>query len=170
MNKRLQVLKYVILDLLAAALAWSLFFFFRKYSFDVYTFRELELIFSDRNFFGTMLLAFKAHKTIPGHLRVQHPIRDSKPIGVHNLLGGEIQIAQQRACGIAFIDVKMPLMDGVETFFKLKEINTGMVTGVLPVVGVPLPLISYGGTSLITILASFGMLMSIHTHRKPVRR
>ena len=51
MNKRLQVLKYVILDLLAAALAWSLFFFFRKYSFDVYTFRELELIFSDRNFY-----------------------------------------------------------------------------------------------------------------------
>ena len=51
MNKRLQVLKYVILDVLAAALAWSLFFFFRKYSFDVYTFRELELIFSDSNFY-----------------------------------------------------------------------------------------------------------------------
>jgi exopolysaccharide biosynthesis polyprenyl glycosylphosphotransferase len=51
MNKGLQVTKYVFFDLLAAALAWSLFFFLRKYSFDVYTFRELELIFRDRNFF-----------------------------------------------------------------------------------------------------------------------
>ena len=51
MNKGLQVFKYVIFDLLAAAIAWSLFFFFRKYSFDVYTFKELELIFQDSNFF-----------------------------------------------------------------------------------------------------------------------
>ena len=51
MNKGLQVFKYVFFDLIAAALAWSLFFFFRKYSFDVYTFRELEIIFRDRNFF-----------------------------------------------------------------------------------------------------------------------
>jgi rod shape determining protein RodA len=41
-----------------------------------------------------------------------------------------------------------------------------MVIGVLPVVGVPLPLISYGGTSMVTLLAGFGILMSIHTHRK----
>lgn len=45
-------------------------------------------------------------------------------------------------------------------------VNTGMVIGLLPVVGVPLPLISYGGTSLVTLMASFGILMSIHTHRK----
>jgi rod shape determining protein RodA len=45
-------------------------------------------------------------------------------------------------------------------------VNTGMVSGLLPVVGVPLPLVSYGGTSLVTIMAGFGMLMSIHTHRK----
>ncbi len=51
MNKSLQVFKYVILDLLSAAIAWSLFFFFRKYSFDVYTFKELELIFHDPNFY-----------------------------------------------------------------------------------------------------------------------
>ncbi len=51
MNKSLQVFKYVFLDLLSAAIAWSLFFFFRKYSFDVYTFSELEHIFHDRNFF-----------------------------------------------------------------------------------------------------------------------
>jgi rod shape determining protein RodA len=44
-----------------------------------------------------------------------------------------------------------------------------MVTGLLPVVGVPLPLVSYGGTSLVTIMAGFGMLMSIHTHRKLLR-
>ncbi len=51
-------------------------------------------------------------------------------------------------------------------FFVYVIVNTGMVTGLLPVVGVPLPLISYGGTSLVTILAGFGILMSIHTHRK----
>ncbi|MGD8587841.1 MAG: rod shape-determining protein RodA [Chromatiales bacterium] len=51
-------------------------------------------------------------------------------------------------------------------FFVYLFVNTGMVIGMLPVVGVPLPLISYGGTSLVTILAGFGILMSIHTHRK----
>ena len=51
-------------------------------------------------------------------------------------------------------------------FFIYLIVNTGMVTGLLPVVGLPLPLISYGGTSLVTIMAGFGMLMSIHTHRK----
>ena len=51
-------------------------------------------------------------------------------------------------------------------FFVSLFINMGMVTGVLPVVGVPLPLVSYGGTSLVTLLASFGILMSIQTHRK----
>ncbi len=48
-------------------------------------------------------------------------------------------------------------------------VNIGMVSGLLPVVGVPLPFISYGGTALVTLMASFGMLMAIHTHpRKPV--
>ncbi len=51
-------------------------------------------------------------------------------------------------------------------FFFYLFVNTGMVTGMLPVVGVPLPLVSYGGTSLVTIMAGFGILMSIHTHRK----
>jgi len=51
-------------------------------------------------------------------------------------------------------------------FFVYLFVNAGMVSGLLPVVGVPLPLISYGGTSLVTILISFGILMSIHTHRK----
>ncbi|MES9900637.1 MAG: rod shape-determining protein RodA [Sedimenticola sp.] len=51
-------------------------------------------------------------------------------------------------------------------FFLYLFVNTGMVSGILPVVGVPLPLISYGGTSLVTIMAGFGILMSIHTHRK----
>jgi rod shape determining protein RodA len=43
-----------------------------------------------------------------------------------------------------------------------------MVTGILPVVGVPLPIISYGGSSLVTLMAAFGILMSIQTHRKIV--
>lgn len=52
------------------------------------------------------------------------------------------------------------------TFFVYVFVNMGMVSGLLPVVGVPLPLISYGGTSLVTLLATFGILMSIQTHRK----
>lgn len=44
-------------------------------------------------------------------------------------------------------------------------INIGMVSGILPVVGVPLPLISYGGSSLVVLMASFGIIMSIHTHK-----
>ncbi len=51
-------------------------------------------------------------------------------------------------------------------FFVYLFVNTGMVIGLLPVVGVPLPLISYGGTSLVTIMAGFGMVMSVHTHRR----
>jgi rod shape determining protein RodA len=52
------------------------------------------------------------------------------------------------------------------TFFVYVFVNVGMVIGILPVVGVPLPLVSYGGTSMVTLLAGFGMLMSIQTHRK----
>ena len=52
------------------------------------------------------------------------------------------------------------------TFFVYIFVNIGMVSGLLPVVGVPLPLISYGGTSLVTIMAGFGILMSIKAHRK----
>ncbi|MGH8498740.1 MAG: rod shape-determining protein RodA [Methylococcales bacterium] len=51
------------------------------------------------------------------------------------------------------------------TFFVYVFVNIGMVVGILPVVGVPLPLISYGGTSTVALLAGFGILMSIHTHR-----
>ncbi len=54
------------------------------------------------------------------------------------------------------------------TFFTYFFVNIGMVSGILPVVGVPLPLISYGGTATVTLMAAFGMLMSIHTHRKIV--
>lgn len=52
------------------------------------------------------------------------------------------------------------------TFFVYVFVNIGMVIGILPVVGVPLPLVSYGGTSMVTLMAGFGILMSIHTHRK----
>jgi rod shape determining protein RodA len=56
------------------------------------------------------------------------------------------------------------------TFFVYVFVNIGMVIGVLPVVGVPLPLISYGGTSIVTLLSGFGILMSIHTHKKFLHR
>jgi rod shape determining protein RodA len=55
------------------------------------------------------------------------------------------------------------------TFFTYAFVNMGMVSGILPVVGVPLPLISYGGTSLVTLCLGFGILMSIQTHRKLVQ-
>ena len=51
------------------------------------------------------------------------------------------------------------------TFFVYIFVNIGMVSGILPVVGVPLPLVSRGGTSLVTLMAGFGLLMSVHTHR-----
>jgi len=54
------------------------------------------------------------------------------------------------------------------TFFVYVLVNTGMVTGLLPVVGVPLPMVSYGGTSMVTLMAGFGILMSVHSHRKLV--
>jgi len=54
------------------------------------------------------------------------------------------------------------------TFAVYAFVNSGMVSGLLPVVGVPLPLVSYGGTSLVTLMASFGILMSINSRRKLV--
>lgn len=51
------------------------------------------------------------------------------------------------------------------TFFTYAFVNMGMVAGILPVVGVPLPFVSYGGTALVTLMIGFGMLMSIKTHR-----
>lgn len=54
------------------------------------------------------------------------------------------------------------------TFFIYVLVNIGMVSGILPVVGVPLPLISYGGTSMVTMMAGFGLIMGIATHRRLV--
>ncbi|MBY0483642.1 rod shape-determining protein RodA [Nitrosomonas sp.] len=55
------------------------------------------------------------------------------------------------------------------TFFTYIFVNMGMVSGILPIVGVPLPLISYGGTSMVTMLLGFGILMSIQTHPKLIK-
>lgn len=52
------------------------------------------------------------------------------------------------------------------TFFVYVFVNTAMVTGLVPVVGIPLPLVSFGGTSMVTLMAGFGILMSIQSHRK----
>nr|VFK00421.1 MAG: cell elongation-specific peptidoglycan biosynthesis regulator RodA [Candidatus Kentron sp. H]VFK00472.1 MAG: cell elongation-specific peptidoglycan biosynthesis regulator RodA [Candidatus Kentron sp. H]VFK04571.1 MAG: cell elongation-specific peptidoglycan biosynthesis regulator RodA [Candidatus Kentron sp. H] len=54
----------------------------------------------------------------------------------------------------------------VLTFFVYIFVNIGMVSGLLPVVGVPLPLLSYGGSSLVTLLAAFGVIMSMNIHRR----
>jgi rod shape determining protein RodA len=54
------------------------------------------------------------------------------------------------------------------TFFVYVFINAGMVSGLMPVVGVPLPLVSYGGTSVVTLLAGFGIIMGLYSHRKLV--
>ena len=55
-------------------------------------------------------------------------------------------------------------------FFTYAFVNMGMVSGILPVVGVPLPFISYGGTALVTLFLGIGILMSIHKHRMLVRK
>jgi rod shape determining protein RodA len=52
------------------------------------------------------------------------------------------------------------------SFFVYVMVNGGMVSGILPVVGVPMPLVSYGGTSVVSLLAGFGMLMAIHNYRR----
>ena len=56
------------------------------------------------------------------------------------------------------------------TFAVYVFVNTGMVTGLLPVVGVPLPLISFGGTSMVTLMAGFGIMMSVNARRRLVGR
>jgi rod shape determining protein RodA len=53
-------------------------------------------------------------------------------------------------------------------FFTYAFVNMGMVSGVLPVVGVPLPLVSYGGTALTSLFIGLGILMSVQAHRKLV--
>ncbi|MDO8933411.1 MAG: FtsW/RodA/SpoVE family cell cycle protein, partial [Rhodocyclaceae bacterium] len=55
-------------------------------------------------------------------------------------------------------------------FFTYAFVNMGMVSGILPVVGVPLPLVSYGGTALVTLFLGIGILMSIHKHRMLVQK
>ncbi len=55
-------------------------------------------------------------------------------------------------------------------FFVYITINAGMISGIFPVVGVPLPLVSYGGTSVLTLLASFGIMMSVYTHKKLIQQ
>jgi rod shape determining protein RodA len=52
------------------------------------------------------------------------------------------------------------------TFFVYIVVNMGMVSGILPVVGVPLPLVSQGGTSLVTLMMGFGILMAISTEQR----
>ena len=57
----------------------------------------------------------------------------------------------------------------VLAFFTYAFVNMGMVSGILPVVGVPLPLISYGGTSMVTVLVGFGIVMSLASHKNLVK-
>jgi rod shape determining protein RodA len=57
----------------------------------------------------------------------------------------------------------------VLTFFTYAFVNMGMVSGILPVVGVPLPLVSYGGTSMLTVMLGFGIVMSLATHKTLVK-
>ncbi len=56
------------------------------------------------------------------------------------------------------------------TLFVYVFVNAGMVAGMLPVVGVPLPLVSQGGTAIVTLMAGFGLLMAISTERRRVTR
>lgn len=72
-----------------------------------------------------------------------------------------LYIAQQAQTGFTrLLAASLAMM-----FFLSAFVNIGMVMGILPVVGIPLPLVSYGGTAMVTFLAAFGMLMSISSHR-----
>ena len=64
----------------------------------------------------------------------------------------------------------LTLGKGSLIFFTYAFVNMGMVSGILPVVGVPLPLISYGGTALVTLFIGIGILMSIHGNRMLVQK
>jgi rod shape determining protein RodA len=55
------------------------------------------------------------------------------------------------------------------TFFLFFAVNMGMVMGLMPVVGVPLPLVSYGGSAMLVLMAAFGLVQSAHVHRPRVR-
>ncbi len=90
------------------------------------------------------------------------------------LLGGVLVIALYVALLVRGMYVATQAQDSFSrmlagsialTLFVYVFVNIGMVTGLLPVVGLPLPLLSYGGTSMVTLFAGFGMLMSVHTHR-----
>ena len=83
------------------------------------------------------------------------------------LLGGDGPLGELEvtAVWISIAAGSLALVFGVYVF-----INTGMVAGLLPVVGLPLPLISYGGTAVVTILAGFGILMSAYSHQRLLAR
>ncbi|TNC80065.1 MAG: rod shape-determining protein RodA [Oleiphilus sp.] len=94
-------------------------------------------------------------------------------VGVMGLLGLYLMIVLRGlVISINAQDSYARLLGGslVMTFFVYVFVNIGMVTGILPVVGVPLPLVSYGGTSAVTLMAAFGVLMSIQTHRRMLTR
>lgn len=78
------------------------------------------------------------------------------------IIGRGLYIASQAQDNFA----RLAAASLVMTLFVYVFVNIGMVSGLLPVVGLPLPLISYGGSSLVTLMISFGILMSIHTHKK----
>lgn len=78
------------------------------------------------------------------------------------ILGRSFQIATQAQTAYARLLAGAIAM----SFFVYVFVNVGMVSGILPVVGVPLPFISYGGTAIITLMSGFGVLMSIHANRK----
>lgn len=90
-------------------------------------------------------------------------------LGALALLGGYLfVVARGLYIAIQAQDAYARIVGGslVLTFFVYVFVNIGMVSGLLPVVGLPLPLMSYGGTSLVTLLAAFGIVMSMHTHRR----
>jgi rod shape determining protein RodA len=76
-------------------------------------------------------------------------------------------IARGLCIGLKASDTFSRLLAGslILVFFVYVTVNVGMVSGLLPVVGIPLPLVSYGGTSLVTLMASFGIITAIYTHR-----
>ena len=87
---------------------------------------------------------------------VQHPAVYTRGVSCHDLPWGDgrdLELVDSDRGGLAL------------TFFSYFFVNAAMVAGMLPVVGVPLPLVSYGGTSMLTLMAAFGIMMGAYTRR-----
>ena len=95
----------------------------------------------------------------------------------HNVISAARSIIQylendehDRILNVLPLSFDYGLYQVIMTFMFYVFVNIGMVSGILPVVGVPLPLVSYGGTSMVTLMIGFGILMSVQSEGRKLSR